>query len=171
MDHVESMHREPYFRLDSHAEAPTVQQRDYILRLIEQLGVVLSALRNLILGRTADPTEIQEELAAVAGKAGFDMEMLRGFDGATLHMFVSQTGEIEPARCWIMAELLYMDGMQALAEERHGDGRTSLAKAALLFGLIEPGGGMLVGLPEAADRLKEIEAALDAGDEPPVGWP
>jgi hypothetical protein len=34
-------------------------------------------------------------------------------------------------------------------------------KARLLFGLVEPGGGMLVGFPEAAERAREIEALLD----------
>jgi hypothetical protein len=60
-----------------------------------------------------------------------------------------------------MAELLHLDGLQALAEERREDGRTSLEKARLLFSLVEPGGGMLVGLPEAAERVREIDDLLE----------
>ena len=73
----------------------SVHQRDYILRLIEQLGGALVALR-------------------------------RGFSEDTLHMFVSPTGEVEPARCWLMAELLYLDGLQAKLEERGDDARSGL---------------------------------------------
>jgi hypothetical protein len=59
-----------------------------------------------------------------------------------------------------MAELLYLDGLQARAEGRRDDAADSLAKARLLFGLVEPGGGMLVGFPEAGERVREIEGLL-----------
>ena len=95
-----------------------VHQRDYILRLIEQIGEVLVELRNRILGRKAATSEVDAELSGVAGRAGLDLELLRGFSLDTLHMFVSPTGEVEPARCWLMAELLYLDGLQAYVEER-----------------------------------------------------
>lgn len=142
-------------------------QRDYILRLIEQLGATLVALRNRILGRKVDPEAIHQELAGLAGQSGFDLELLRGFTGETLRMLVSPTGDVEPARCWLMAEVLYLDGLQAHAELRARDARSSLAKARLLFGLIEPGGGMLVGLAEAGERAREIDdllSALGSGD-------
>jgi hypothetical protein len=135
-------------------------QRDYILRLIEQMGGVLAALRNRILGRKVDRVRIQQELTAAAGQAGFDLDLLRGFTADTLHMLVSPTGEVEPGRCWLMAEVLYLDGLQSLAEGDVDVARQSLGKARLLFGLIEPGGGMLVGFPEAADRVAEIGALL-----------
>ena len=135
-------------------------QRDYVLRLIEQLGAALAALRRRILGRKVDASKIRDELGGLAGQAGFDLELLRGFSGETLHMLVSPTGEVEPARCWLMAELLYLDGLQALAEDRRENGGASLEKAHLLFGLIEPAGGMLVGFPEAAERAREIERLL-----------
>lgn len=141
-------------------------QRDYILRLIEQLGAALVTLRNRILGRRTDPLKLQDELTGLAGRAGFDLALLRGFSGETLHMLVSPTGEVEPARCWLMAELLYLDGLQALAEDRGAQGSASLEKAHLLFSLIEPGGGLLVGLPEAAERNAEIEGILAGGGLP-----
>jgi len=141
-------------------------QRDYILRHIEQLGAALLALRNRILGRKVDARAARQELSGLAGQAGFDLELLRGFSGETLLMLVSPTGEVEPARCWLTAELLYLDGLQARAEGRTDDARGSLEKARLLYGLVEPGGGMLVGLPEAGERAREIEGMLatDGGD-------
>jgi hypothetical protein len=137
-----------------------VPQRDYILRLIEQVGAALAALRRRILGRTGDAAVLYDELARIAGQAGFDLELLRALSGDTLHMLVSPTGEVEPARCWLMAELLYLDGLQAVTEERSVDAAASLGKARLLFGLIEPGGGMLLGFPEAAERIREIDTLV-----------
>ena len=135
-------------------------QRDYILRLIEQMGAALAELRRRILGRKADPASVQDELASVSGRAGFDLELLRGFDGETLRMLVAPTGEVEPARCWMMAEVLYLDGLEAEAEGRVDDARASLEKARLLFTLIEPAGGMLLGLAEAGERVREIDERL-----------
>ncbi len=139
-------------------------QRDYLLRMIEQLGTFLIALRNRILGRKADSAAVDQELADVAGRAGMNLELLRRFSEETLVMFASPTGEIEPARCWLMAEILYLDGLQANLEGRTEDARSALSKARLLYTLVEPAGGMLVGLPEAAQRIDEIDSLLaDAG--------
>ncbi|MEE2900556.1 MAG: hypothetical protein VX815_19020 [Gemmatimonadota bacterium] len=86
-----------------------MHQRDFILRMIEQLEASLVALRNRILGRKVDVHTVNEELSGLAGEAGFDLNLLRGFSIETLYMLVSPTGEVEPARCWLMAELLYLD--------------------------------------------------------------
>lgn len=135
-------------------------QRDYILRLIEQMGAALVALRNKILGRKVDREKIYQEMTGLAGQTGFDLELLRGFTADTLHMLVAPTGEVEPARCWLMAEIIYLDGLQAEVEERFEDAATALGKARLLYTLIGPGGGLLVGLPEAAERIADVDTRL-----------
>ena len=137
-----------------------MQQRDYVLRLIEQLGAALVELRKRILGRGKDPASVDRELSAVAHKGGLDLDMLRGFTEDTLYMLVSPAGDVEPGRCWLMAELLYLDGLQASLETRHEDAAASLQKSRMLFTLIEPAGGLLVGLPEAAERVDEIDRLL-----------
>ena len=136
-----------------------MHERDYILRVIEQLGAALVELRRRILGRR-DVVEVRGALAEVAGRAGLDVELLRGFDVDTLRMLVSPTGEVEPARCWLMAEVLYLDGLESAMSG--GDGRASFVKARALYDLIRPAGGLLVGLPEAAERIAEIDAHLAA---------
>ena len=135
-------------------------QRDYILRLIEQMGAIIAALRDRILGRKVDHAALQDELSALSGRAGFDLALLRGFDGETLRMLVSPTGEVEPARCWMMAEILYLDGLEADVEGRRDDARASFDKARILYTLIEPAGGMLLGIADAADRIQEIDRRL-----------
>jgi hypothetical protein len=135
-------------------------QRDYILRLIEQMGAIIAALRDRILGRKADYASLQEELSSLSSRAGFDLALLRGFDGETLRMLVAPTGEVEPARCWMMAEILYLDGLEADVDGRRDDARASFDKARVLYTLIEPAGGMLVGMVEAGVRIEEIDRRL-----------
>ena len=105
--------------------------------------------------------------AGTAGQVGFDIELLRGFDLQTLRLFAMPTGEIEPARCWLMAEVLYLDGLEAVFSGQSGE--DSLLKARSLFEMVRPGGGMLVGMPEAVDRIAEIDRLLEAGPEPDAG--
>jgi hypothetical protein len=136
-----------------------VHQRDYILRIIEQLGVALAAIRRRILqGEKAG--EVSAALARTAGQAGFDIDILRAFDLDTLRLFVMPTGEVEPSRCWLMAEILYLDDLEARLSERPAE--NSLMKARALFDLVRPAGGLLVGMPEAADRIAEIDKLLEA---------
>lgn len=134
-----------------------MHQRDFILRIIEQIGAVLVELRRRILGR-GDPAETQVALAQAASMAGFDLELLRGFDTSTLHLLVSPMGDVDPTRCWLMAEILYLDGLEGELSDRGG--RESLLKARALYDLVRPAGGMLVGMPEAAERIAEIDERL-----------
>lgn len=140
-----------------------MHQRDYILRIIEQFGAVLAEIRRLILGR-GDPGSVRRALAGVAEQTGMDVELLRVLTLETLHLSVAPTGEVEPARCWLMAEILYLDGLHATLTEQDEIGRASLLKARALYDLIRPAGGMLVGFPEASARIDEIDRLL-APDE------
>jgi len=141
-----------------------MHQRDWIMRIVEQLGAVLVELRRRIVGG-GSRASVRQDLARVAGQAGLEIDLLRGFDVSTLRMLVAPTGEVEPARCWLMAEVLYLDGLDAhVAGE---DGYESLMKARALFELIKPAGGMLIGLPEALERIEEIDRILEEG--PPDG--
>lgn len=144
-----------------------MHQRDFILRIIEQLGAALAQIRRLIIGRQ-DPAGVEAALARASGQAGFDLDLLRRFDLPTLLLLVRPTGEVDPTRCWLMAEILYLDGLEASIA--HGEGRQSLIKARALYDLIRPAGGMLVGMPEAAERVREIDellkTATDSGTDP-----
>jgi len=137
-------------------------KQDYILRQIEMLGQVLIALRNRILGRKIDGPKATQELQDVVRKVGLDMEMLRLATPDTLAMLAAPTGDVEPGRCWLMAEAMYLDGLTCELEERREDALNSLDKAARLFSLLEPGGVYLVGFPEASERLDEIRDKVKA---------
>ena len=139
-----------------------VTRQDYILRQIEMLGQILIALRNRILGREIDGPEATQELQDVVRKVGIDMDMLRLATPDTLAMLAAPTGDVEPGRCWLMAEALYVDGLTCELEERREDALNSLDKAARLFSLLKPGGVYLVGFPEASERLEEIRDKIEA---------
>ena len=63
-----------------------MHQRDFILRIIEQLGAALAVIRSRIL-RQEKTADVRTALADAAGQAGLDIEVLRGFDLQTLRLF------------------------------------------------------------------------------------
>lgn len=137
-------------------------QRDYLLRQIEVLGQLLIAIRKMILGGEADGAAVENRLREAAGKGGMDLELARAATPDTLRMLIAPTGEIEPGRCWLLAETLYLDGIRARQAGDAEQESNSLGKARMLFSLLAPMGGFLVGFPEAEERMREIDGMLDA---------
>ena len=139
-------------------------QRDYILRLIEELGAALIALRNAIIGGGAPAGKVEATLRRAASEAGMELELARAVSVDALPAMVAPTGEVEPARCWVLAEALMTDGVNRLHEGEPELARSSLAKAAVLFRLVAPWGAYLTGFPEASERIEEIEGLLRKAD-------
>ena len=137
-------------------------QRDYILRLIEELGAALIALRNAIIGGGAPAGKVEATLRRAASEAGMELELARAVSADALPAMVAPTGEVEPARCWVLAEALMTDGVNRLHGGEPELARSSLAKAAVLFQLVAPWGAYLTGFPEASERVGEIEELLSS---------
>lgn len=135
-------------------------QRDYVLRLIEQAGLVLKQALARILGRSATRAETARDLRRAANLGGLDLDLLKLCDGDTLLQLVTPGGEPEPARTWLAAESLYLDGLAAQLEGATDEARASLAKALLLYRLIQPGAPLPGGIPEATDRVRDVEERL-----------
>lgn len=136
-------------------------QRDFILRLIEQMGQVLIAIRKKIYGGD-DAQSVEDDLQDASQKSGFDLTVVRGLSLDSLLMLVAQGPDIQLDRAWLMAEVLLLDGLMAQREHRDDDAWASLTKAQALYGLIGPQGAMLTGLPELQERMAEVERALEA---------
>lgn len=128
-------------------------QRDYILRLIEQAALVIARIRQRILG--GDVTTARDELRAEASRHGVDLALARALDPHSLLLLLSPTGEPEPARCWLIAELLYLDGLQAQTAGELDQALRSYENALRLFLALDP--SVIGGIPEAADRVAELE--------------
>ncbi len=143
-------------------------QTDYILRMIEQLGQMLAVLRKMILQGSAPAQEISDRLTAAASQGGFDLTLARAASVETIEMLVAPAGDLEPGRCWLVAEVLYLDGLQAQLEERPEEAAASLRKSLPLYTLLKPQ-SLFLGLPEAAARISEIESRLETLDEQRAG--
>ena len=58
-----------------------------------------------------------------------------------------------------MAEILYLDGLHAQLNGRSDEADASFRKSLPLYVLLEPR-GLFLGLPEAPERIREIEERL-----------
>lgn len=134
-------------------------RHDYILKLIERVGAALLALRNRILHRAPDDAAIRAEIVEIAQQAGLDIAVARRLDPSLLLTWLAPTGEPDPARLWLMSELLYLEGLRAM-ESGEPEWRGDLRRAAVL----------LVSLPSdwrpgdpfatAGERANEIRELL-----------
>ena len=141
--------------------------RDYILRIIEQMGQVLIALRNAIVGRVGSAEEREDQLHSVAARVGFDLSLARAASPETILMLIAPLGEVDSARCWMVAEVLFLDALQSETEGRMEEALASFEKALPLYRLLEPG-ALHLELPEAVERVKTVESAmwrLGAGED------
>lgn len=147
--------------VDVSTRIPGAMQRDYILRMIEQAADILRHVLQRVLRRAAPPADLDQEMRHAAQLGGLDLELLRLCDGDTALQLVAPTGEPDPARAWLAAELLFVNGMGARLEGRDADAVASFTKARLLYGIVQPDAVLPTGFPEAADRIRDIEDQLD----------
>ena len=139
-------------------------QRDYILRLIEQAATILRHLLQRVREQSVDGAAFRQDLQRASRLGSLDLDLLRLCDAQTLLQLVAPTGEVDPSRAWLAAEVLYLDALAADAEEQFGAARERYRKAAALYALVQPGWVLPTGFPEAALRLQDIEARLAAHD-------
>jgi hypothetical protein len=144
-----------------------MDRRDYILRIIEQAGQVLIALRQTILDRVAGADEIEARLRTAANQAGLDLDVARVTTPDTVALLVAPNGEVEPGRCWLYAESLYLDGLHAELSGQSDHAWDRYHKARLLYTMVKPWGGQLVGWPEADERIAEVDRRLEKLDDGP----
>jgi hypothetical protein len=138
-----------------------VYQRDYILRLIEHLGRTLLMLRDRILGREQQQhANTQEEIRAIAARAGVDLGAARAVDLVTLRLLMSFAGDLDPARCWLTAELLYLEGLDKRQEHGAAGGRRDLTRAEELYMMLPPEYQPFPELPLSRERIAEIGRLL-----------
>ena len=124
------------------------------------MGVVLRALLQMVLNRSASPGEIRAKLQDVLQQVGFDIEIALVADADTLIRMVAPTGEVEPGRAWLIAESMYLDGLDAELDGREAEARFTLEKALRLFRMFDASAPVVSGFPEARERVEEIEGRL-----------
>jgi hypothetical protein len=138
-----------------------LHQRDYLLRLIEQLARVLAQLLDRVLNHPPEELAATEaELNEIAQRVGLDLELARRLDADSLAIMIAPAGSVDPARCWLLAELLYLHGLQA---ERRGMSEVamqSFARSLHLYAQVQPSWRASVPLPEATARRAELEERI-----------
>ena len=135
-------------------------QRDDILRLIERLGRTLLLLRDRILARQHQHANVQDEIRAIAARASIDLDGARAVDLVTLRLLMSFAGDLDPARCWLTAELLYLEGLDKRSDNAGAAARRDLTRSLDLYRMLPPGWQPFEELPPSRQRIEEIERLL-----------
>jgi hypothetical protein len=128
-----------------------MQRRDYLLRMIEQMGRIIARIRRLIAeGKLA---EAGEELDQVALQGGIDLRFLVALDEHSLRPLLTTGGEIDRPKCALFAELLYLEWRRALAGGRTDRAPSIRDRALLLYRLAYDG---VVVDPETEQRIQDL---------------
>src|SRR5687767_3706453 len=130
-------------------------RHDYIVRLIERFGAALIGLRSRILGGRRDEAVVRGEISEIAQAAGLDLAVARTLDPQLLLSWLAPSGEPDPAKLWLMAELLYLEGLHARTLAAEG-WRGDLSRALSLFVRLEPDWRPGDAFTPAAERAAEI---------------
>jgi hypothetical protein len=142
---------------------------DYVLRLIERLAQVLRTVRDRLLQRQLSNEDLRAEIQEIAREAGLDLALARRLDPATLATWIAPHPDpVNADRVWLMAELLYVEALNARAEgdERQADGdcRRALALFTRIASDWRPGSDA----PSAGERVAELQALVADNGDPSV---
>ena len=135
-------------------------RHDYIIRLIERFGAVLRSLRDRILRREREDLSARAEIADIARHAGLDLDVARTLPPDLLMMWLAPTGEADPAKLWLMAELLYLEALDRRTSGEEG-WRDDFERASSLLVRLEPSWRPGDGFSSAVERLVEMRQMLD----------
>jgi hypothetical protein len=136
-----------------------VYRHDYILKLIERFGAALISLRDRILRRAKEEIGVRAEIHEIAREAGLDIDVARSLEPESLLLWLAPGGEPDPAKLWLMSELLYLEGLRG----RSGDEpewRGDLQRARVLLERLPAGWRPRPAFATVEDRVTEISALL-----------
>lgn len=108
-------------------------RRDYLLRLIEEMGRIVARIRELLLG--GDVVAAATELEAAARLAGIELQAARALTVDSLLVLLRPTPDADPARVRIVAQILELDAERARAAGDDEEAERLFAKARLLLQL------------------------------------
>jgi hypothetical protein len=144
-----------------------VFQRDYILRLVEQLSKTLVSVLAFKKNQRYDDAEVAVA-AAAKNLVGLDVKTLLALPVEQIVTLFSPGGSLDPGRCIVVAELLYE---HAEIRTLKGDEETAYhARIRALCLLLEVSGReSLERIPDSGRYLSRIETLTEALSEyPPV---
>ncbi len=138
-------------------------QSDYILRMIEQFAQAIATLRNRLLGRGPDREPLVGEVRAIADRTDVDLDVARTVDSETLRMLMSVGGELDRGRCWLTAELLVLEALEAKQTGDPNTAKAAAARALELYSWMPEDWRPLADIPPVSERVAEATASLSDG--------
>jgi hypothetical protein len=91
-----------------------MDRRDYLLRLMEQLGRVMARVRELVTSRSID--DAAGELNRFGQEVGVPLALIRVVDPNSRSTLLTTAGEPDPAKHLLAAEYLYLEALRTPAE-------------------------------------------------------
>ena len=142
-------------------------QRDYILRLVEQLAKTLGVVLTLKKARRFDEAE-RAIAKAAQNLVGLDVETLLALPVEQIVSLFSPGGSLDAGKCIVVAELLYEHGeIQSFQEEEETAYHARIRALSLLLEV--SGRESLERIPDAGRYLRRIESLTEAlATYPPV---
>ena len=112
-------------------------RRDFLLRLIEQMGRVLAGIRARLLG--GEVQGVRAELRDVIAWSGIDLDLAEQVDVPTLLGLLSLGGSLDVAKCVLVADVLGVEALRLQAAGGAAEGAARLrAKALALYRAARP---------------------------------
>jgi len=96
----------------------------------------------------------------MATHAGFDLTLVDVLDAESILSLLSSSGSPEATRVWLAAELVYLQGLSESQQGRKIAARDMFAKARRLFGALDMGSTLPGLVPEANERIRELDDLL-----------
>lgn len=127
---------------------------------MQRLAELVQRVQKAIEDEGGDPSRIERDLNEVARITGFDLEIARMADAATLESVLTVGGPGSESRCWSAAEALFLDGLLEIESGREAEGRDRLEKARRLYRIAGTGLDLPEAVAEPDRRLRRIEAIL-----------
>lgn len=105
-------------------------RRDYLLRMIDEMGRIVARIRERLLG--GDTAAVEIELQAAARVAGIELQAARALTVDSLLVLLSPTPATDPGRVKIVAQILELDAERARAAGDEAAAEHAFAKAQRL---------------------------------------
>jgi hypothetical protein len=132
---------------------------------LQRLAESLLRVERMLEAAGADATRIEEGLEEVAGRLGVHLDIVRMADPATLVAVLDPEGRGDAGKLWAAAEILFLDGLLALAREGRTAALGRMERARFLYGRVSPYAKLPHGTVPPSERLQEIEARISLADE------
>jgi hypothetical protein len=107
-----------------------VERRDYLLRMIEEMGRITARIREMLLG--GETVKAAAELQTAARVVGLDVATARALTADSLLLLLRMSPDSDPGRVKLAADLLDLDADIAEAEGKVAAAEKYRDKAAQL---------------------------------------